>query len=63
MVQTQAEARFREAQDGLPAAMFASARGLIEREILAHAGPVSAERSMFSSSSLACEQARGGQGN
>ena len=70
MAQTQAEARFREAQDAMPAharvaraaAMFAWARGLIEREILAHAGSV-AERSMFSSSSLACEQARGGQGN
>jgi hypothetical protein len=52
MAQTQAEARFREAQDAMPAharvaraaAMFAWARGLIEREILAHAGPLSAER-------------------
>ena len=47
MVQTQAEARFREAQDALPAharvaraaAMFVWARGVIGREILARSGP------------------------
>lgn len=52
MVQTQAEARFREAQDALPAyarvaraaAMFVWARGVIGREILARSGPLSAER-------------------
>ena len=52
MAQTQAEARFREAQDAMPAharvaraaAMFAWARGLIEREILSHAGPLPAEK-------------------
>jgi len=46
------EARFRELQDALPAharvaraaAMFVWARGLIEREILASSGPLSAER-------------------
>jgi len=48
----EAEAHFRQAQDALPAharvaracAMFAWARGLIAREILAHAGPLPAER-------------------
>jgi hypothetical protein len=48
----QALARFREAQDALPAhvrvaraaAMFAWARGLISREIVARRGPLSAER-------------------
>ena len=52
MVQTQAEARFREAQDALPAharvaraaAMFVWARGVIGREILARSGPLPAER-------------------
>jgi hypothetical protein len=51
-VQTQAEARFREAQDALPAharvaraaAMFVWARGVIGREILARSGPLPAER-------------------
>lgn len=50
--QTQPEARFREAQDALPAhvrvaraaAMFAWARGLIGRQILTSRGPLSAER-------------------
>lgn len=48
MVRTQAEARFREAQDALPAharvaraaAMFVWARGVIGREILARSGPL-----------------------
>ena len=52
MVRTQAEARFREAQDALPAharlaraaAMFVWARGVIGREILARSGPLPAER-------------------
>ena len=52
MVQAQAEARFREAQDALPAharvaraaAMFVWARGVIGREILARSGPLPAER-------------------
>lgn len=52
MVQTQAEARFREAQDALPAharvaraaALFVWARGVIGREILARSGPLPAER-------------------
>jgi len=52
MVQSQAEARFREAQDALPvharvaraAAMFVWARGVIGREILARSGPLPAER-------------------
>ena len=52
MVQTQAEARFREAQDALPAharvaraaAMFVWVRGVIGREILARSGPLPAER-------------------
>jgi hypothetical protein len=52
MAHLQALARFREAQDALPAharvaraaAMFAWARGLIGREILARSGPLSAER-------------------
>jgi hypothetical protein len=49
---TQAEARFREAQDALPAharvaraaAMFVWARGVIGREILNRSGPLPAER-------------------
>ena len=52
MVRTQAEARFREAQDALPAharvaraaAMFVWARGVIGRDILARSGPLPAER-------------------
>ena len=52
MAYTQAEARFREAQDALPAharvaraaAMFVWARGVIGREILARSGPLPAER-------------------
>ena len=52
MVQAQAEARFREAQDALPvharvaraAAMLVWARGVIGREILARSGPLPAER-------------------
>jgi len=52
IVHSQAEARFREAQDALPAharvaraaAMFVWARGVIGREILARSGPLSAER-------------------
>ena len=52
MPHLQALARFSEAQDALPAharvaraaAMFAWARGLIGREILARSGPLSAER-------------------
>jgi len=52
MVQAQAEARFREAQDALPvharvaraAAMFVWARGVIGREILARSGPLPTER-------------------
>jgi hypothetical protein len=52
MARTQAEARFREAQDALPAharvaraaAMFDWARGVIGREILARSGPLPAER-------------------
>jgi len=52
MSQGQAEARFREAQDALPAhvrvaraaAMFAWARGLIGREIISRTGPLAAER-------------------
>ena len=52
MVRTQAEARFREAQDALPAharvaraaAMFVWVRGVIGREILARSGPLPAER-------------------
>ena len=52
MVRTQAEARFREAQDALPAharvaraaAMFVWARGVIGREILTRSGPLPAER-------------------
>jgi hypothetical protein len=52
MAQTPAEARFREVQDALPAyarvaraaAMFAWARGMIEREILSRSGPLPPER-------------------
>ena len=52
MARTQAEARFLEAQDALPAharvaraaAMFVWARGVIGREILARSGPLPAER-------------------
>lgn len=52
MAQTQAESRFREALDALPAharvaraaAMFVWARGVIGREILARSGPMPAER-------------------
>ncbi|MFM8953755.1 MAG: hypothetical protein ACKOOF_11960 [Planctomycetaceae bacterium] len=47
-----AEARFREAQDAMPAhvrvaraaAMFAWARGLIGRDIVSRSGPLPAER-------------------
>lgn len=52
MDQTDVEVRFRDALDALPAhlrvarsaAMFAWARGMIGREILARSGPLSAER-------------------
>jgi hypothetical protein len=52
LAHTQAEARFREAQDALPAharvartaAMFVWARGVIGREILNRSGPLPAER-------------------
>jgi hypothetical protein len=51
-VQAHIEARFRKVQDALPVharvaraeAMFVWARGLIERDILATSGPLSAER-------------------